>query len=285
MATVFSGYYALGTGITNAGVFSEISGGSYARLAVSLSGNQIAGLTQAVGQFVVATTPTSGNIYYQAIFDGLTGGNLIAYWAVNPPFTATTTAYPATTLNITLNTWVQVAANLAANSSGQGTSGSFFDVGAQLGTVNGQPMIAGSRLALNSQGNLIAHLGSGQWVSSLDVQNSLTVGGLFTGSYQDGLTALSGGGQTGATQILANTARVTTVAAGNDSVILPACTPGTWIALENGAASNSMNVFPDVGSQINAVSANGAFAMAAAARVIFVRFSATRWFTVPLVAS
>ena len=82
-------------------------------------------------------------------------------------------------------------------------------------------------------------------------------------SYINGLTALAGGGQTGATKLSATFNRITTVASANDSAVLPAAAPGLTITVKNAAASNSMNVYPGVGDAINALSVNTAFAVAA----------------------
>jgi hypothetical protein len=100
--------------------------------------------------------------------------------------------------------------------------------------------------------------------------------GYLRHSVQDSITALAGGGQTGATQIVAALNRVTTVASANDSVMLPSCvagasntfngtgnTTGMEIIITNAAAANALAVFPQVGQSINALSANAAFSLAA----------------------
>jgi hypothetical protein len=79
----------------------------------------------------------------------------------------------------------------------------------------------------------------------------------------DGLTAHAGGGQGSALALPAQINRVTVVGSAADSVILPASKAGMQIITVNGAASNSMNVFPATGETINALSANTAFAVAA----------------------
>ena len=65
------------------------------------------------------------------------------------------------------------------------------------------------------------------------------------GPNQDTLTAHSGGGQTNALALTGIMNRITTVAAGNDSVVLPVSLAGMEITVINAAASNSMNVFPN----------------------------------------
>lgn len=96
-------------------------------------------------------------------------------------------------------------------------------------------------------------------------------------SYVNGITAFSTGGQTNATLLTSQINRVTTVAAGNDSVILPVSNPGTQLTVINAAASNSMNVFPQSGDTINALSANTAFALAANKACIFTCAVAGNW--------
>jgi len=87
-------------------------------------------------------------------------------------------------------------------------------------------------------------------------------------SYQNGLTALAGGGQSGATLISRSITRFTTVATGGDSSILPAANAGLYYTVLNAGAA-SMNVFPAVGDAINASSANTAFAVANAKSATF----------------
>ena len=68
-------------------------------------------------------------------------------------------------------------------------------------------------------------------------------------SYKNGLVALAGGAQSGATAIGtisgsggATMNRFTTVATTGDSAILPAASPGLRYYVEN-AGANSMNIF------------------------------------------
>jgi hypothetical protein len=89
-------------------------------------------------------------------------------------------------------------------------------------------------------------------------------------SAANGLTALAGGGQANAAVLTAQVNRVTTVATAADSVKLPPAKPGQWpLVVINAAAANSMNVFPSSGDAINAVAADGAFAVAANKTVLF----------------
>jgi len=80
---------------------------------------------------------------------------------------------------------------------------------------------------------------------------------------QDGLTALAGGGQTGATELRDMAFnRVATVATAADSVMLPTGIAGKWLDGVNTSA-NSMNLFPKPAETINSLSANTALAIAA----------------------
>jgi hypothetical protein len=118
--------------------------------------------------------------------------------------------------------------------------------------------------------------------------------GYLRHSVQDAVTAFAGGGQASAIPIVAAYTRVTTVASGNDSILLPTCVAGTSntlsgfgnsrgmeIVVTNAAAANSMNVFPQSGQSINALSANAAYAMAAGKTAIFVCSpGGTIWYSV-----
>jgi hypothetical protein len=112
-------------------------------------------------------------------------------------------------------------------------------------------------------------------------------------STTDAITAAAGGGQTNA--VLLNSAynRVTVVATANDSVKLPPCQSGAagaaglansigvfmWVT--NADASDSMNVFPSTGGQINAVGTNNAYAVAAGKTTAFLCSpGGTTWYSV-----
>lgn len=96
----------------------------------------------------------------------------------------------------------------------------------------------------------------------------------------DGLVALAGGGQTGATALAANGAvvnRITTVVNSGDSVILPSALAGMVIMVANSGA-NPSNVFPATGEKINALAANSAFSLANGKNVIFFSPVAGQWY-------
>lgn len=116
--------------------------------------------------------------------------------------------------------------------------------------------------------------------------------GFLRVSTTDSITALAGGAQAG-TALTSAFNRVTTVASANDSVQLPACrnsgataqnTIGTVIYVVNAAAANSMNVYPQTGDFINALSVNSAYAVAANKTVEFIcgtaTISAGTWYSV-----
>lgn len=91
-------------------------------------------------------------------------------------------------------------------------------------------------------------------------------GANVTYSYADGLTALAGGAQVGATLVNVSTARFTTVASAGDSGILMTAAPGLVTTVIN-AGVNIMNLFPAVGDQINSLGVNNALAIPAGAVV------------------
>lgn len=164
---VFSGYYAVGTGFVG-GVFQEVSGGSYARLAVNLTGSAAGGLTQSVSAFAAAAAPSGAMQRIEAIFDASTNGNLIAWWEIPNPV-AVPTVFPATTLNIQLLSGVYADFN----------TGDVFPAGAMIGTVNGQPMVAGTILQVQG-GNITAQ----QQAAAYKIESPLfTVGGLNVGRF------------------------------------------------------------------------------------------------------
>lgn len=116
-------------------------------------------------------------------------------------------------------------------------------------------------------------------------RNQVVNVGFLRMSITDSITAFSGGGQTSAVLLNSSLNRVTTVAAGNDSVKLPPCrdgigtsgppsapskTLGMVMYVVNAAAANSMNVYPTSGGSINALSADAAYAVAANKTVGFV---------------
>ena len=99
-------------------------------------------------------------------------------------------------------------------------------------------------------------------------------------SADNALTANSGGGQANAVQLNYHITRVTTVGAGGDSVKLPKALVGMQMVVINAAASNSMNVFPSSGEQINALGNDTAFAVAANKAAWFICALNGQWHSV-----
>lgn len=280
-------YIGLGTAVSNLGVPTELSGGSYARLACAFTGTALSGLTQTTSAWVVATAPTPAvPIIYGLIYDGLTGGNLLAYFNWSAPYTTSLTAMPIQTINITFNTAVSTALNLALQ-GGQGTSGSMIDSGAQIGLAQGNPLLAGCRLNIATGGSLTAHLGQGQWVGSMDVQGSLFTNALGSGNINTNVVALAGASVAATPVLTGFYNRVTTTAVSLDSVALPGPTlnsglPGSLLLLTNSGAQ-TLRVFPDSGANINAAASS--IVLTTGIACMFFRESSTHWVTIPSVAS
>jgi hypothetical protein len=114
-----------------------------------------------------------------------------------------------------------------------------------------------------------------------NVKNLIVTNQIFQ-STAEGLVAHAGGLQPLATPITAMCVRFTTVASIGDSSILPTAMPGLEITVINAGAA-SMNVFPDLGSQINAAGANVALALGAGKTAIFFTTAVGAWHTVPTV--
>lgn len=95
----------------------------------------------------------------------------------------------------------------------------------------------------------------------------------------DNITALSGGAQPG-TLLTTGMNRVVTIAAGSDSVSLPASAPGMEITVINAHASNAVAVFA-LGTTdiINALSNATAFSVAATKTCVFRCAVAGKWNT------
>ncbi|MDB5447278.1 MAG: hypothetical protein JWQ97_2595 [Phenylobacterium sp.] len=105
-------------------------------------------------------------------------------------------------------------------------------------------------------------------------------GGYPTVTAVDALTAKAGGGQAGATVCAAVINRFTTVATAADSGLLPAAKAGMQITVTNAHATNSMNLFPASGEQINSAGANVAFALAAGKTASFTSAANGAWHAV-----
>lgn len=162
---VFTGWWALGTGVSNKGQFLEAT--TYTRPAVSMTGNAQSGLTQNISQITGPTGPTGGIITKGAIFDALTGGNCLCYW--DWPSSAVVTVpsnFAAITANITLNTYLMSQLTLSAAAAAS-SSGALVDQGSQIGFLNGQPMVAATTLGIQG-GGLLAYPGGVDSRQSMD---------------------------------------------------------------------------------------------------------------------
>jgi hypothetical protein len=105
--------------------------------------------------------------------------------------------------------------------------------------------------------------------------NGLAGGQNYT--YQSGITAHAGGGQTACLVLGVGISffEVDTVASGNDSVCLPYAQAGMDFQIRNAAASNSMNIFAQstnnpstaAGDTINGSSNSSSYALAAGSSV------------------
>lgn len=96
-------------------------------------------------------------------------------------------------------------------------------------------------------------------------------------TYQSGITAHAGGGQSACFNLTPQIYlyEVDTVASGNDSICIPFAVAGTNFSIRNAAASNSMNLFAQAGTnlltattdQINGSSNTSSYAVAAGSSV------------------
>lgn len=106
-------------------------------------------------------------------------------------------------------------------------------------------------------------------------------------SVTNAITAAAGGGQTNAVLLTSAYNRVTVVATAADSVKLPPCTAGgnspmgnligVQIFVSNADTTDSMNVFPSTGDNINLLAANAAIAVANTQSKIFTCVAAGTW--------
>jgi hypothetical protein len=75
-----------------------------------------------------------------------------------------------------------------------------------------------------------------------------SIGDAFA-SYTDAITALAGGGATGAPLLATRVNRVSTVASDNDSVMMPQSVPGANVLIQNDGA-HSLQVFANTTSSL-----------------------------------
>jgi hypothetical protein len=101
--------------------------------------------------------------------------------------------------------------------------------------------------------------------------------GLVYESATDGMTALAGGGQTGATQLSTELGRVATVATAGDSVMLPPALPGLDIIVTNHGA-NAMQVYGQPGDTINDVATATGVSQMAGSECIYACYGNGKWY-------
>jgi hypothetical protein len=119
--------------------------------------------------------------------------------------------------------------------------------------------------------------------SNLENARSIFEVGFLRIARNTAMTALAGGAQAG-TALNLGYNRFTVVATAADSAQLPALSGGVMVVVTNADASDSMNVFPQTGGTINALSPNAGFAVAAGKTAIFFQAidtsGATIWYAV-----
>lgn len=253
MVAALSGYYALGTAVSNAGVFTEAT--TYTRPATNLVGSA-SGYTETISLITGPTGPAGGSLFYGAIFDSLTGGNCVCYWQWSL-VTAIPANFAAITVNFALNTYLVAALSLSAV-GGQASSGSTVDAGAQIGTMNGQPVIAAMKLVVQGGSLVPATLTSatGQTLIPSNVNLQLQGTGLLVQTAAVAVTAGTTRTQAGATALTTQYTRVDTstavTAATNlgDGVALMAAAAGLDATVWNNTA-NSIKVYGTAGDTIN----------------------------------
>lgn len=95
-------------------------------------------------------------------------------------------------------------------------------------------------------------------------------------AWTNAITAFAGGGQTSATQIVAQLNRITTCATAGDSVKLPLAVPGALLYIANTGAAYA-NVFPFLGDAIGTLAVNTAVSCPAGSSVRFTCEVAGTW--------
>jgi len=186
------------------------------------------------------------------------------------------------------------AGNISAGISGAAGYVESFPAGAALGSLrlvgvnSGGNFVVSISNASHGQASVVSIPDGGQATSNFLISNSastqtIATGNLaFTAGYSqvsavNALTAHVGGGQALGTPLTRQINRVTTVASGGDSVLLPAAIAGRWVTVINAAAANAMDVFPASGEIINALPANTALSVVVGAPATFYCAVAGTW--------
>lgn len=100
-----------------------------------------------------------------------------------------------------------------------------------------------------------------------------------TNTVAGALTASTSSDQAGGYAITADFSVFDTVGTAGDSARLPPALPGRSCVIKNNAAANSMDIFPASGDSINAVSADGAYALAVTKSVLLFCVVKGKWHT------
>jgi hypothetical protein len=135
--TALVGWLALGTGVA-ADVLVECE--TYTRLPFSTDRDiqSLPGITGVGGR--IGETITHG-----AVYDKIVGGLCLARWAWAPPLVELPGSWPPLDVFVSFSLSVQYAINSTARRPDE-VSGVSIDKGATLGWINGQPIVAISRL-------------------------------------------------------------------------------------------------------------------------------------------
>lgn len=94
-----------------------------------------------------------------------------------------------------------------------------------------------------------------------------------------GITALAGGGRTGAPALTLGSNEVTTVASGADSVVLPKAVPGSVVFVVN-AGANAFQLFANGSDTINGTAGATGISVATNKRIMCVAADLAQWYTI-----
>lgn len=112
-------------------------------------------------------------------------------------------------------------------------------------------------------------------------QSDISFFGMLRLGQSTGLTATASGTLANSQVLSIGYNHFSTVASGNDSATLPTLTGSVMVVVSNGAASNSMKVWPDAAaSQINNGGAGVGFTIAAGKTAIFIQAASGVWFAI-----
>lgn len=168
-----------------------------------------------------------------------------------------------------------------------GTPGAITAIDTAIGTTPATPgmSVSGGTLTLqpadNTHAGLVSILaqtfkGIKTFTDDIVASAKITLSSYLERSSATGITAFAGGGQGSATALTKDVNRVTTVAASNDSVKLPAAVAGRKVVVINDGAS-TMAIFPASGESIDALAANASVVLASAKNSTFVCAATGVW--------